>query len=212
MHKVSLMFFGLLLLFKIDCFAQFGNETITITTYYPSPYGVYRNLQLYPSEEPTVGVAPGVMYFNQTQGKVLIYINETEKWKPMGGSDPAKTGLVNSAHSEQECTDLKGKVVASDGFLNLCRFDGEDCPEGWTQYKWFSACEGSVADHCCLRADKPWGPKRFEEHFICGGTAWTESDCPINICSATERDHYPYDCVSDSCGAHRSKRIQIGCY
>ena len=34
----------ILLSLTITAFAQGGNETITITTYYPSPYGVYRDL------------------------------------------------------------------------------------------------------------------------------------------------------------------------
>lgn len=35
-------------------FAQ-SDETITITTYYPSPYGVYKILRLYPDSEPKPG-------------------------------------------------------------------------------------------------------------------------------------------------------------
>ena len=37
-----------ILIFSKPAFAQFGNETITITTYYPSPHGVYGILRLYP--------------------------------------------------------------------------------------------------------------------------------------------------------------------
>ncbi|MCX5708225.1 MAG: hypothetical protein NTY14_04530 [Candidatus Omnitrophica bacterium] len=37
------------------------SETLTITTYYPAPYGVYRNLRLHPSVEPTIGVDRGVV-------------------------------------------------------------------------------------------------------------------------------------------------------
>ena len=64
------------LLIAVPSFAQFGNETITITTYYPSPYGVYRNLELYPSDEPTVGVKEGVMYYNRTEKVIKVY-NDT---------------------------------------------------------------------------------------------------------------------------------------
>ena len=34
------------------CFAQGSDDSITITTYYPSPYGVYRTLRLFPSGRP----------------------------------------------------------------------------------------------------------------------------------------------------------------
>jgi len=71
--------------FLTYCFAQYGNETITITTYYPSPYGVYKNLEMYPSDEPTVGVKPGVMYFNKDNNTLLIYVNDTAQWQPAGG-------------------------------------------------------------------------------------------------------------------------------
>jgi hypothetical protein len=79
----------ILSLLTIPAFAQLGNETITITTYYPSPYGVYKNLELYPSDEPTVGVKEGVMYYNKTEGVIKIY-NNTGAWVNLtGGSGSA---------------------------------------------------------------------------------------------------------------------------
>jgi hypothetical protein len=64
----------ILLSLAIPSFAQFGNETITITTYYPSPYGVYRNLELFPSPEPTgPTVKRGVMFFNETSNEVMVH-------------------------------------------------------------------------------------------------------------------------------------------
>jgi len=54
-------------------FAQTNATTLTIATYYPSPYGVYRNLRLYPTSTPTSGVTPGVMYYDSGDNKVKYY-------------------------------------------------------------------------------------------------------------------------------------------
>jgi len=81
--KSALMILAFLLM-AVPSFAQSGNETITITTYYPSPYGVYRNLELYPSDEPTVGVKEGVMYYNRTEKVIKVY-NDTAWVNITGG-------------------------------------------------------------------------------------------------------------------------------
>jgi hypothetical protein len=52
------------------------SETLTIATYYPSPYGVYRNIRLYPSNEPTgTAVSRGVMYFDNAKDTLRFYNN-----------------------------------------------------------------------------------------------------------------------------------------
>lgn len=76
------------LLFPFPCFAQSGgNETISFTTYYPSPYGVYRNLRLFPSPQPETNSAQqaGTMYFNETENSVYVYRNAPAGWVKMGG-------------------------------------------------------------------------------------------------------------------------------
>jgi len=87
--KKFLFTFLFLLTFFSYAYSQIGNETITITTYYPSPYGVYKNLEMYPSDEPTVGVKPGVMYFNKYNDTLLIYVNDTAEWQPVGKGQTA---------------------------------------------------------------------------------------------------------------------------
>jgi len=121
MHKASLIFFGLLLLFKIDCFAQFGNETITITTYYPSPYGVYRNLELFPSDEPTdPTVKMGVMFFNQTSKQVMVH-NGTQ-FIPMGGGSD---GLWRENGADIENTNPGNVTVSGNISVNdICTGGG----------------------------------------------------------------------------------------
>jgi len=70
----------IILLLNSLCLAQ-SNETLTVSTYYPAPYGVYQNLRLYPSDESTTGVSPGVMYFDDSSSVgVLRYYNGSGNW------------------------------------------------------------------------------------------------------------------------------------
>ena len=84
MKKIILVFIFNLFL-SIAAFAQSNyTESLTITTYYPAPYGVYRNLKLNPSNEPTNGVDRGVMYYNDTEN-VIKFRNDTTWVNVTGG-------------------------------------------------------------------------------------------------------------------------------
>lgn len=51
----------------------FAEESVTITTYYPSPYGSYGELQLYPSAAPTCdSTKRGVMYYDDTANSIRV--------------------------------------------------------------------------------------------------------------------------------------------
>jgi hypothetical protein len=82
----------ILLLLTIPAFAQLGNETITITTYYPSPHGVYGVLTMYPRDTVPNDPRKGDMYFNSVNDTLLIYVNDTAKWQPAGGSPVSSSG------------------------------------------------------------------------------------------------------------------------
>lgn len=65
------------------CLAQTNEESITITTYYPSPYGVYTILRLYPNTD--AGLAPdascssneeGAMSYDSDSKQVLVCVND----------------------------------------------------------------------------------------------------------------------------------------
>jgi len=95
--KKSILF-ALLLLFPVVCFAQ---ETLTISTYYPSPYGSYNELQVgnlkignnntnttlngvvnfWPQARPATG-NNGDLYFNNS-GKFEYYYSG---WNDFGGA------------------------------------------------------------------------------------------------------------------------------
>ena len=99
MKKIILVFIFNLFL-SIAAFAQSNyTESLTITTYYPAPYGVYRNLKLNPSNEPTNGVDRGVMYYNDTEN-MIKFRNDTT-WVSMtgggaGGSMPSGSIIMYS--------------------------------------------------------------------------------------------------------------------
>jgi hypothetical protein len=84
--RIIILIFIFALSINFVCFASSDqSESITITTYYPSPYGEYKTLRLYPSDEPVgSAVQPGVMYFNQSDNTTYIY-NGSE-WGRMGSS------------------------------------------------------------------------------------------------------------------------------
>lgn len=76
MNRAILVFIFIFTLY-ISCFAQSNQtESLTITTYYPSPYGVYRNLKLSPTTEPSgPALDRGVMFFNNSSDGIQYYNN-----------------------------------------------------------------------------------------------------------------------------------------
>ena len=70
------------------CFAQGPDDSITITTYYPSPHGVYRTLRLYPNDgiDPAVACTkPGEMYYDLSDNQVYVCDGSSGQWQPLGG-------------------------------------------------------------------------------------------------------------------------------
>ncbi|MDP2940409.1 MAG: hypothetical protein Q8O13_10120 [Candidatus Omnitrophota bacterium] len=70
-------------IFIATCFA----EDITITTYYPAPYGVYKQLRLSPTDDFVPGGAclnnKGTMYYDDSESKV--YVCDGNIWQVLGG-------------------------------------------------------------------------------------------------------------------------------
>jgi len=75
-------------------YAQSSSGSLTISTYYPSPYGAYKRLKLIPSAETDIPACTseiaGDMFFNQDKNQVVI-CKEKEPlswdWEVMGGID-----------------------------------------------------------------------------------------------------------------------------
>ena len=72
------------LLFPVLLFAQ-NDEKMSVATYYPSPYGVYKTLRLYPRTEIAPGTTcpnAGEMIFNENDKKV--YFCDGNIWTVLG--------------------------------------------------------------------------------------------------------------------------------
>ncbi len=114
--KISgIVIFGL---FTLSSFGFCVDESFTITTYYPSPYGVYKNLRLYPNDDsvpegPCLNV--GEMYYDNSEQ--TLYICSDGTWKPAPG---------------------RNSVIPS-GMIAM--FDTA-CPAGWNR---FWPLDGKVA-------------------------------------------------------------------
>lgn len=61
-------------------------EEITLTTYYPSPYGVYSEMRLYPKDSPTTcsGTQRGLMYYDDSENRLKV-CNGTPPYQDIGG-------------------------------------------------------------------------------------------------------------------------------
>jgi hypothetical protein len=97
--KTILAFFIFTVLVATVGFAQSNQtESLTITTYYPSPHGVYTNLRLMPSDEPDPANLPanpaGTLYFNRTEQRP--YVHNGSNWNLIGsGGANFASGQVN---------------------------------------------------------------------------------------------------------------------
>lgn len=67
----------------IACGAE---ESITVTTYYPSPYGVYSEMRLYPKNNPTAcdNNQRGLMYYDLADNRLKV-CNGTPPYQDIGG-------------------------------------------------------------------------------------------------------------------------------
>ena len=177
-----------------SCFAQYGNETITITTYYPSPHGVYGVLTLYPRTAEPENPRQGDMYYNITTDKIVHY-NKTGVWVNItdaslsGGGDT----LVGAAHSVSDCRNAGGEEISSDTSLKLCQFSnpsGVICPAGWTRYKSFTTTEAKT-----VTANYPGG-SGCPTSCTSPGHSWSNQQ---PACCAVRDCYIPKQC--DTCAA-----------
>jgi len=93
--------FCLCLLISLISFPCFSQEQMTITTYYPAPYGVYNTLRLFPHDTYTPGAAcsnPGEMYYDASDNEVYICDGTTNLWESLGWwtLDGNTTDIVNT--------------------------------------------------------------------------------------------------------------------
>jgi hypothetical protein len=118
-----------LLSVSVACFAlDDRTESLSISTYYPAPYGVYRNPRLVPlDQEPDCSSdqenCRGTMYFNNSDKQ--LYIFNGSAWSPLGfGGSAGPSGLkIESDHlvSPDWCDDTMYSFWGKD---QVCEWDG----------------------------------------------------------------------------------------
>ncbi|MDD5347994.1 MAG: hypothetical protein PHT59_05210 [Candidatus Omnitrophica bacterium] len=70
------------------CCAQSDQtDSVTIATYYPSPYGVYTTVRLVPGAEPLNPLVrrAGTLYVNNTDDKLYLFNGTHGAWEKAGG-------------------------------------------------------------------------------------------------------------------------------
>lgn len=111
-NKIVLVILFLLSLFMAQGYSAPKEETITITTYYPSPKGVYKSLRLFPSSgsrvnDPCLPAQEGEMFYNKDDH--TPFICSDRKWKALPGTGGAPAGIWQKCSGEGEensiCTD-----------------------------------------------------------------------------------------------------------
>ncbi len=99
----------------------FAQEEITITTYYPSPYGSYNELQLYPHSSPTTpcnSSSKGTMYYDSDDN--TMYVCNGTTWRSISvGVSFTYFCFTNSTYGTPVCVDSGG----TQGY----------CPSGYVQ-------------------------------------------------------------------------------
>jgi hypothetical protein len=157
----TFLFIGAMILLQTSLvFSQSNNtESLTITTYYPAPHGVYRQLRssmmvvgspgapgdfpTFPGGfrlKPVTGPPPantqpkGTIYFDEVEN-VLKYYNGTGGWQPVGGGSSPGDFLVGGAHTVADCRAISGNEESLPGLTaKICRVSGSACPSSWNQY------------------------------------------------------------------------------
>ena len=98
----------LLVLALLSVGIVYSQEKITITTYYPSPEGVYKSMILHPHDDfdPSGSCSDGAMYYDDSEDRG--YICEGGSWQVLGGL--RYLGTV-SVHSETTWTSDRTRTV-----------------------------------------------------------------------------------------------------
>lgn len=131
--KVSfIVLIGLLMLSAVTvCRA----EEITLTTYYPSPYGVYSELRLYPKGSSPTPCQPGTMYYDNDVGdEGLKVCGSSQNWQLIGGGYWVPGDVVGDIRNinlsgdvgigisnPQARLDVSG-IVRTDNFMDAASF------------------------------------------------------------------------------------------
>jgi hypothetical protein len=108
----AVLFFILILALCTPCFAQSNqSESLTITTYYPSPYGVYRNLRLHPSNVPIANVDRGLMYYDNGTDELKYWAGNVKQWVNLTGGGNGTGYWAEDTDHYIHNTNSKARVI-----------------------------------------------------------------------------------------------------
>jgi len=104
----GLLIFSIFVLHSLS----FCEESFTITTYYPSPYGVYKELRLYPNDAASTCDSnnKGAMYYSDSGSQ--IYVCNGSSWETATGKPGANTMVIYGYYDNG--------------------FNVPGCPSGWS--------------------------------------------------------------------------------
>ncbi len=90
--------FSLALIFIFIATVYAEDDTLTISTYYPSPYGVFKNMRFYPNDANTPGAActrEGETYFDESESALYICSGTSSlTWRVApGAGGPSNIGM-----------------------------------------------------------------------------------------------------------------------
>jgi len=166
---------GFLVLFTQPCFAE---ESITITTYYPSPYGVYKTLRLYPNTDHASGDActnTGEMFFNDSVQQVLVCNGNTHTWQAINARSYSTCIGVCSSSNWIACPNGEGYTMVASSVGKGC--SGGSLPTG-------TGLPGE------------WRVRTCTNNYACGPDAWEELDhggsavCTVTCGSTDEHNNF----------------------
>jgi hypothetical protein len=109
-------------------------ESLTFTTYYPAPYGVYRNIKLLNITEPAVAPEPGMIYYDRDY-HVVRYRNNLNWVNVTGGSNENWAVITVSCPWGHDGDSPDGGL----GWGDQCNLTTNNCcalpacPNGWTE-------------------------------------------------------------------------------
>jgi hypothetical protein len=181
---------GLILIFSKPTFGQTINETITITTYYPSPHGVYGILRLYPrSTQPEEDISfEGDLYYddgttdpdNRTKG---VYVFNGTKWTLTsigGGGGGGGTVPIKLATPLQEQVGEPLQIPPASGTYSAdFNYDSDESVGPWTQIGSYSF----NADRSGIQADIKQ-LVHFDNTYSFGTSVCGNFDYHCHCCSA----------------------------
>jgi hypothetical protein len=157
-----------------------AEEALIVTTYYPSPYGIYNELRLFPqpAKDDSLCTAEneGLMYYNQDEDRVEICRGGV--WESLGGgwwtSDNGQdiyntnTGNVGiGTENPQAKLDVAGRIRASGGVMVGTEPD--------------SACGYNQKGLMRYNERVLWEGRTLKQLQYCDGESWRIVSSPGNI-------------------------------